>query len=80
MSATELIKEIQTLPEAERERIFEFVLHSKKSNPHSSDKASRKSRLNWSDDFAKVKKEIGDENPDDAWLNTANEWEKDWQW
>lgn len=30
MSATELIKEIQNLPEQERERIFEFVLHSQK--------------------------------------------------
>ena len=28
MSATELIEEIQHLPEPERERIFEFVLHS----------------------------------------------------
>jgi hypothetical protein len=30
MSATELMKEIQSLPEQERERIFEFVLHSQK--------------------------------------------------
>jgi hypothetical protein len=30
MSATELIKEIQSLPEQEREQIFDFVLHSKK--------------------------------------------------
>ncbi len=30
MSATELIKEIQRLPEAEREQIFEFVLHAQK--------------------------------------------------
>ncbi len=30
MSATELIKEIQSLTEQERERIFEFVLHAKK--------------------------------------------------
>lgn len=29
MSTTELIKEIQSLPEQERERIFEFVLHCK---------------------------------------------------
>jgi hypothetical protein len=28
MSATELMKEIQSLPEPERERIFEFVLRS----------------------------------------------------
>jgi hypothetical protein len=28
MSATELMKEIQSLPEQERERIFEFVLRS----------------------------------------------------
>ena len=30
MSATELIEEIQSLPEQERERIFEFVLHNQK--------------------------------------------------
>jgi len=30
MSATEMIKEIQRLPETERERIFEFVLHAQK--------------------------------------------------
>ncbi len=30
MSATELMKQIQNLPEQEREQIFEFVLHSKK--------------------------------------------------
>jgi hypothetical protein len=30
MSATELMKEIQSLPEQEREQIFEFVLHSQK--------------------------------------------------
>jgi len=30
MSTTELIQEIQSLPERERERIFEFVLHSQK--------------------------------------------------
>jgi hypothetical protein len=30
MSATELMKEIQSLPEQERERIFEFVLRSQK--------------------------------------------------
>lgn len=30
MSATEVIKEIQRLPEAEREAVFEFVLHAKK--------------------------------------------------
>ena len=30
MSATELMKEIQSLPEREREQIFEFVLHSQK--------------------------------------------------
>jgi len=30
MSATELIKQIQNLPEPERERIFEFVLRSQK--------------------------------------------------
>jgi len=30
MSATELIQEIQNLPEQERERIFEFVLRSQK--------------------------------------------------
>jgi hypothetical protein len=30
MSTTELMQEIQSLPERERERIFEFVLHSQK--------------------------------------------------
>jgi hypothetical protein len=30
MSATELMQQIQSLPEQERERIFEFVLHSQK--------------------------------------------------
>ena len=30
MSATEFIKEIQSLPEQEREQIFEFVLHAQK--------------------------------------------------
>ncbi|MBI3853060.1 MAG: hypothetical protein HY298_22650 [Verrucomicrobia bacterium] len=30
MSATELIKEIQSLPKQERERIFEFVLRTQK--------------------------------------------------
>ena len=32
MSATELIREIQRLPEAEREQVFEFVLRAQK--PH----------------------------------------------
>jgi len=30
MSTTELMQKIQSLPERERERIFEFVLHSQK--------------------------------------------------
>ncbi|HEY3760480.1 MAG TPA: hypothetical protein VGN23_01915 [Verrucomicrobiae bacterium] len=30
MSASELIREIQRLPETEREQIFEFVLHTGK--------------------------------------------------
>ena len=31
MSAMELIKEIQSLPEQEQEKVFEFVLRSRKS-------------------------------------------------
>lgn len=30
MSAVELIKEIQKLPETEREKVFDFVLHAHK--------------------------------------------------
>jgi hypothetical protein len=74
MSTTELIKQIQSLSDQERERIFEFVLNSKLSS------TSQKSRVGWSEDFAKVKKEIADEDLDDAWLNPSNEGDKDWQW
>jgi hypothetical protein len=77
MSAMELIKQIENLSEQERERIFEFVLHSKLSREVS---AGQKPRAGWSEDFARVKKEIADEDLDDAWFNPSNEGDKDWHW